>query len=227
MALGLLPAIDSSGSSRSWNDAISSCGGGEETKRSSRRPFGPSWVSTRSGTDSSRLLVAHISFHATHTLSWPHTQAEARTVSSLLTLPEDRLEDRIAHIEMALPGSVPRLCCIASLAASSFGGGRTTYSLNHFSMLDEFNRDIKIDARHSRVGYVWLAPVARVGAHPIGLAAHVGFDQFQHRPQLLLIVGLLVNLCGHVSPAWWQPFSWCFRKTPRSPRPQAISREPL
>jgi hypothetical protein len=64
-------------------------------------------------------------------------------------------------------------------------------------------------------------------AHPIRLAAQVGFDQFQHRPQLLLIVALLVNLCGHISPALWQTFSWCFAKTPRSLRLQALSRKPF
>jgi hypothetical protein len=64
-------------------------------------------------------------------------------------------------------------------------------------------------------------------AHPIRPAAQVGFDQFQHRPQLLLIVGLLVNLRGHVSPALWQAFRWCFAQTPRSLHLQALSRKPF
>ena len=68
-------------------------------------------------------------------------------------------------------------------------------------------------------------------AHPIRIAAQVGFDQFQHRPQPLLIVALLVNLSGTVLPALWQACSWCFAKTRRSgvfrPYLGNPSREPL
>ena len=73
---------------------------------------------------------------------------------------------------MARPASVRSLCRIASFAVAWTGGGSLVVSMV-CAVLVASRGDVQIDAGHAFIRRIGLAPVTRIGAGCLRLAAQV------------------------------------------------------